>query len=76
MDVAWNSLEIVVFQQLITLDDRLTLYFRGDHATVARLLIFGFHVSFLPLYFLAATAGNFSPNMGSPLFDCCSVASS
>jgi hypothetical protein len=28
------------------------------------------------LYFLAATAENFSPNMGSPLFDCCSVASS
>jgi hypothetical protein len=76
MDVAWYSLEIVVFQQLVTLDNRLTLHFRGDHATVARLFIIGFHVSLLLLYFLAATAGNFSPNMGSPLFDCCSVASS
>jgi len=75
MDVAWYSLEIVVFQQLVTLDNRLTLHFRGDHSTVARVFIFGFHVSSLLLYFLEATAGNFSPNMGSPLFDCCSVTS-
>jgi hypothetical protein len=46
------------------------------HAAVARLFIFGFHVSFLLLYFLAVPAGNSFPNMGSPLFDCCSVASS
>src|SRR5580692_11272009 len=76
MEVAWYSLEIVIFQQFVTLDNRLTLHFRGDHATVVRPFIFGFHVPFLLLYFLAATAENFSQNMGSPLFDCCFVASS
>jgi hypothetical protein len=52
------------------------LHLRSDHAALARLFIFGFHVSFLLPYFLVAPGGNFFPNMGSPLFDCCSVASS
>ena len=76
MDVAWNSLEIVVLQQLVTLDNRLALHFPSDHATVARLFIFSFQASFLLLCFLAATAGKLFPNMGSPLFDCWPVASS
>jgi len=55
MDVPRHSREIVVLQQFITLDDRLTLHFCCYNASVARLSVFAFRYALHSVFFANTT---------------------